>query len=308
MAKKNVFAERRKIEQQAEAWFDRTHDDIPFETFANEQDKLRTGEEMLGEIRRKINRQKLYKLWRNVAAAAIIVISVGTWAYRNQQSSNSSTITQAWDSYAAKKSEFKKILLPDSSVIYLRPGAKVAVAHPFKQQTRQVKLETGEVYFEVSHDPAHPFLVTTGQITTQVLGTKFIINNDPLLADIRVALLSGKVAVRSQSTALGVLLPNQQLSFNRYRETVKLESSKAYTSENWLNGEYVLEDVPLKSFAETFGNAFSMDIKFEQKALEKLHVSIQFNKSDRPQSILNQLKLIHGLHYQIKDKEVILMK
>lgn len=308
MAKKNVFAERRKIEQQAETWFNRTHDDIPFEAFANEQEKTRTGEEMLGEIRSKISKQKLYKLWRKVAAAAVIVISVGTFAYRSYQSSNSPQIIPAWDSYVAKKGEFKKILLPDSSVIYLRPGAKVTVAHPFKQQTRQVKLETGEVYFEVSHDPAHPFLVTTGQLTTEVLGTKFIINNDPLLANISVALLSGKVAVRNQKAQLGILLPNQQLSFNRYQETVKLENTEVYTTERWLKGEYILEDVPLKSFAETFGNAFSMEVKFEQKALERLHVSMQFNKGDHPKNILNQLKLIHGLHYQIKDKEVILMK
>ncbi len=308
MAKKNVFAERRKIEQQAETWFNRTHDDIPFEAFADEQEKIRTGEEMLREIGRKIRRQKVYKLWRNVAATAAIVISVGTFTYRSYQSSNSPQITQVWDSYVAKKGEFKKILLPDSSVIYLRPGAKVTVAHPFKQQTRQVKLETGEVYFEVSHDPAHPFLVTTGQLTTEVLGTKFIINNDPLLTDIRVALLSGKVAVRKQKAQLGILLPNQQLSFNRYQETVKLGNTQVYTTERWLKGEYILEDVPLKSFAETFGNAFSMEVKFEQKALERLHVSMQFNKGDHPKNILNQLKLIHGLHYQIKDKEVILMK
>jgi len=308
MAKKNVFAERRKIEQQAETWFKATNDDIPFEAFANEQEKIRTGEEILGEIRAKINKRKVYKLWRKVAAAAVIVVSVGTFAYRSYQSATSSQITPAWDSYVAKKGEFKKILLPDSSIIYLRPGAKVTVAHPFKQQTRQVMLETGEVYFEVSHDPAHPFLVTTGQMTTEVLGTKFIINNDPLLGDIHVALLSGKVAVRSKKKALAILLPNQQLSFNRYQETIKLENSKAYASESWLNGEYILEDVPLKSFAETFGNAFSMQVKFEQKALEQLHVSIQFNKGDDPKSILNQLKLIHGLHYQLKDKEVILMK
>lgn len=308
MAKKNVFAERRKMEQEADAWFDRTNDNIPFKAFADEQEEISTGEEMLGEIRRKINKQKLYKLWRNMAAAAVILISVGTFAYRSYQSANSTTITQTWDSYVAKKGEFKKILLPDSSVVHLRPGAKIQVAHPFKQQTRQVKLETGEVYFEVSHDPAHPFLVTTGQLTTEVLGTKFIINNDPLLTDIRVDLLSGKVAVRNQKTQLGILLPHQQLSFNRYQETAKLEDHKAYSTDSWLKGEYFLEDVPLKSFAETFGNTFSMEVKFKQKALERLHVSMQFNKGDDPKNILNQLKLIHRLHYQIKDKEVMLMK
>ncbi|MFA4869966.1 MAG: FecR family protein [Pedobacter sp.] len=308
MAKKNVFAERRKINQQAEAWFNRTNDSIPFEAFNDEEEKISTGEKMLGEIRRKINKQKFYRLWLNIAATAVIIISVGTFSYRSYINSRVENTEHIWQHYVTQKGEIKQIILPDSSILHLRPGSKIAITHPFVQQTRQVKLEEGEVYFEVKHDPEHPFLVKTSQIITEVLGTKFIINNDPLRPDIHVSLLSGKVSVRNQKAHLGVLLPNQQLSFNRIRETVKLENNSAYSSENWLNGEYILEDVPLKSFAKTFGNAFSMEIKFKQKEFENLHVSIQFNRGDYPKTILDQLKLIHGLNYQIKDKEVILMR
>lgn len=308
MAKRNVFAQRRKIDPEAEAWFDRSNDNIPFEAFADDREKTQIAEEMLTVIRGKLRTQRLYRLWRNVAAAAVILITTSVFSYRAYLASPINNTTQVWQHYAAGKGEFKKILLPDSSVIHLRPGSKIAIAQPFIQQTRQLKLETGEVYFEVSHDPVHPFLVTAGPITTEVLGTKFIINNDALSADIRVSLLSGKVAVRSQKAQLGILLPNHQLSFNRHTEAVKLENSNAYSTENWLNGEYILEDVPLKSFAKTFGNAFSMEIRFKQEALEKLNVSIQFNRNDNFKAILDQLKLIHGLQYEIKDKEVILMR
>ncbi|WP_316818314.1 FecR family protein [Pedobacter nyackensis] len=309
MAKKNIFAQRRKTDLQAEAWFDRSNDNIPFEAFADEEEKTQTGEEMLTVIRRKLKEQRSFRRWRNVAAAAVILVTASVFSYRAYLASPPiNGMAQAWKSYAANKGEFKKILLPDSSVVHLRPGSKIAIAQPFIQQTRQLKLEIGEVYFEVSHDPVHPFLVSTGPITTEVLGTKFIINNDALSADIHVALLSGKVAVRSQKAQLGILLPNHQLSFNRNTEAVKLENSNAYSSENWLNGEYILEDVPLKSFAKTFGNAFSMEVRFRQEALEKLKVSIQFNRYDNFKTILDQLKLIHGLQYEIKDKEVILMR
>jgi transmembrane sensor len=308
MAKKNVFAQRRKINQEAEAWFDQSNDNTPFEAFADEGEKTRTGEEMLTVIRRKLQKQRLFKLWRNIAATTVLLVTASIFGYRAYLASPMSSSTQVWKSYAANKGEFKKILLPDSSVVHLRPGSKIAIAEPFIQQTRQLKLETGEVYFEVSHDPAHPFLVTAGPVTTEVLGTKFIINNDSLSADIHVALLSGKVAVRSQKAQLGILLPNHQLSYNRHTQVVKLENSDAYSTENWLNGEYILEDVPLKSFAKTFGNAFSVEVRFKQEALEKLNVSIQFNRNDNYKAILDQLKLIHGLQYEIKDKEVILMK
>jgi len=307
MAKKNIFSERRSIDQQAEAWFDRTDDRVPFEAFSNQQEKTKTGEEMLDEIRRKISNRKHRRLWLNVAAAAVILITSGTFGYRAYLASVPSIAGQVWVSYAAKKGEFKEIRLPDRSTIHLRPGATIAIAQPFIQQNREVKLATGEIYCEVSHDPEHPFLVHTSQITTQVLGTKFIINNDPLATDIRVTLLSGKVAVRNKKTQLGILLPKQQLSFNKVSETVKLDST-TYLAENWLNGEYILDDVPLKSFAQTFGNAFSIEVRFRQKALENLAVSMQFYRTDNPKTILDQLKLIHGLNYQIKGKEVILMR
>ena len=307
MAKKNIFSERRSIDQQAEAWFDRTDDRVPFEAFSNQQEKTKTGEEMLDEIRRKISTRKHRRLWLNVAAAAVILITSGTLGYRAYLALAPSITRKVWVSYAAKKGEFKEIRLPDRSTIHLRPGATIAIAQPFIQQNREVKLATGEIYCEVSHDPEHPFLIHTSQITTQVLGTKFIINNDPLATDIRVTLLSGKVAVRNKKTQLGILLPKQQLSFNKVSETVKLDST-TYLAENWLNGEYILDDVPLKSFAQTFGNAFSMEVRFRQKALENLAVSMQFYRTDNPKTILDQLKLIHGLNYQIKGKEVILMR
>lgn len=307
MAKKNIFTERRSTDQEAEAWFSRTDDRVPFEAFSNPQEKTRTGEEMLDEIRRKIRTQRQKRRWFNVAAAAVVLMTTGTFGYRAYLTSTPSIARQVWVSYVANKGEFKEIRLPDQSTIHLRPGAKIAIAQPFIQQNREVKLAAGEIYCDVSPDPEHPFLVHTSQITTQVLGTKFIINNDPLAADIRVSLLSGKVAIRSKKAQLGILLPKQQLSFNKVSERVKLDST-TFMAENWLNGEYILDNVSLKSFAQTFGNAFSMEVRFRGKTLENLTVSMQFYRTEDPKTILNHLKLIHGLHYQIKDKEVILMR
>lgn len=308
MGKRNIFAERRKTDQQGEDWFNRIDDNIPFEAFADQQEKNHLGEEMLIGIRRKIRTQKLFRIWRNVAAAVFVLISTGTFTYRTYLAPTSLSTEQSWESYVAGKGEFKKIELPDHSVIHLRPGSRVFVPRPFVQKVRQIRLEEGEIYFDVSHDASHPFLVKTAQLTTEVLGTRFIISNDLSAKDIRVALLEGKVAVRTRTSKLAVLYPNQQLSFNKLKATAKLENVPTNLNENWLNGEYMLDNVPLKDFARTFGNVFALNVRFSQEDLKGLHVSIQFNRTDNPITILDQLKLIHGLKYQIRDKEVILMK
>lgn len=308
MAMKNRVTRGKTLTGHAEDWFDSTDDRLPFEAFPSEDQKVDIGEDMLSVIRQKIGRRRLYRLWFRSVAAAVVFLIAGTFGYRAHMASTLENVGSQWVSYVAKKGEFKKILLPDSSVVHLRPGATIAVAKPFFQGSRQVRLQQGEVFFEVSHDPKHPFLVNTGELTTKVLGTTFIINNDALSKAIRVVLLSGKIAVRDREKPLGTLSPKQQLFFDRANGAVTIDNNTTYAAESWLKGEYLLEDVTLKSFARTFGDAFSMEVRFAQQELENLPISIQFNLDDSPREILDQLKLVHRLHYEIKNREVVLMK
>jgi len=55
---------------------------------------------------------------------------------------------------------------------------------------RLVWLEKGEAYFQVKHDPAHPFVVMVGDHRVTDLGTKFVI--DRRAGKVEVALIEGR--------------------------------------------------------------------------------------------------------------------
>lgn len=55
---------------------------------------------------------------------------------------------------------------------------------------RLVWLEKGEAYFQVKHDPAHPFVVMVGDHRVTDLGTKFVIDRRP--AKVEVSLIEGR--------------------------------------------------------------------------------------------------------------------
>src|SRR5690606_5004009 len=71
-------------------------------------------------------------------------------------------------------------------------------------ETREVHLE-GEGFFDIKHDPTRPFVVTSGNLTTTVLGTAFNIRALPNDDRIVVTVIRGKVQVKDGERVLGVI-------------------------------------------------------------------------------------------------------
>ncbi|MET3115649.1 hypothetical protein AAKU52_003401 [Pedobacter sp. CG_S7] len=87
-----------------------------------------------------------------------------------------------------------KITLSDGSKVWLNAGSKISFPKSFGKSKREISL-FGEAYFEVEHEQHRPFIIHTGAIITQVLGTSFNINAYALNKNIKVTVLTGKVAV-----------------------------------------------------------------------------------------------------------------
>jgi transmembrane sensor len=65
--------------------------------------------------------------------------------------------------------------LPDGSRVELAPQSSVAVR--YTSRLRLLKLEGGEGYFIVAHNPARPFIVAVGRLDVRAVGTAFNIRS-----------------------------------------------------------------------------------------------------------------------------------
>ncbi len=97
--------------------------------------------------------------------------------------------------YTTARAELRQITLEDGSIVHL--GADSAIALAFTPSTRAVKLLEGEAFFEVSHKPQRPFEVHSGDITTRVLGTAFMVRHAGDSTAVQVQ--SGQVAVEDDT-------------------------------------------------------------------------------------------------------------
>jgi len=108
-----------------------------------------------------------------------------------------------------------KILLPDSSTVWLNSGSELRYPGAFENDRREVFL-SGEAYFDVSRNQEAPFYVNANEIKVKVLGTKFNVKSYPDEGTIETTLEEGLVHIGKAGSSQNILLkPRQRAVFIR---------------------------------------------------------------------------------------------
>ncbi|MEM8983003.1 MAG: FecR domain-containing protein [Pseudomonadota bacterium] len=144
--------------------------------------------------------------------------------------------------FSSERGETTTITLDDGSTVTL--GAATTLTVTYEPSLRHARLDQGDALFQVAADPLRPFLVRSGDLTVEVVGTTFDVRNNGGVA--RVAVAEGAVAVRhpvviankvSGLVATENLLPGQQIvAMNRKLGDVGAVDPK--TVGSWQEGRF----------------------------------------------------------------------
>ena len=224
-----------------------------------------------------------YKKILAYAAVFIGVISIAAFS--------TSMFESKWVTKQTGKGEKRSLTLTDGSVIVLNANSSVKYAKDFTS-SRQVQL-SGEAYFEVQRDTAHPFTITTGMIQTQVLGTTFNINAYQL-EEVIVSVNSGKVAVENIQTQERVLLEKDQQVL--FKDTAAPIASVTNSDDQraWTRNIIALNNTSLAKTAGILENWYDVEIDFEDTDIEELKITGKF-KEEPLETVLQSIALINNL-------------
>jgi transmembrane sensor len=186
-------------------------------------------------------------------------------------------LTPRIKSYATGIGGHETLKLSDGSRIELNTNTQVRLAKV--DGTRQVWLDRGEAYFQIKHDPAHPFVVIAGARKITDLGTKFLVRDDT--KNIEVALLQGRVRFDNgghtgplQSVALTpgdvVMASAESVSVTK-RPVKELESELA-----WRRGLLVFNYTTLAGAAAEFNRYNAKKIVVTDPAAARLTIIGEF--------------------------------
>lgn len=160
-----------------------------------------------------------------------------------------------WKTITVPSTKDFHLHLPDGSKVWLNAGAELSYPTRFGKR-REVRLK-GEAYFQVAPDAAHPFVVTTGNIATRVVGTEF--NIDATGDSPRITLVSGRVDVdNADGTVLASLSPNESAVVAR--ETVLKTEVDVENIICWRDGIELFEDDSLENILVSIGSWYNMSV------------------------------------------------
>lgn len=235
------------------------------------------------------------------AAAILLLITTGWAAFHHWQRSN--TVIVSADG------GIKKMILPDSSIVWLKGNSSLSYHANFGKEDRQVELK-GEGLFEIKKDVVHPFIVESGQYTTRVLGTSFNIKEQTNNNDFSLLVLTGKVQVvkknsKDNSAPLLVTPEYQFISNNRQSFVNKASSIERAQSVNGTEYDMNFNRTAFPDILQRVAHKFDVKFTGNYETFEACRITADITD----QSLSNSLKLLTmaiNAEYEIKDGTIII--
>jgi len=269
-----------------------------FEAIGDEEDGLlitlsgSEKEKLFNSLRQSPRFRKTRRLfllqpsWK--AAAVWIGLLLGGYAVIQTVRRSKKTATQelAFTRVHTGRAEVRKILLPDSSELWLNANTTLQYAADFPSH-RKVHLD-GEALFEVTHRPDHPFIVETSDgLRTEVLGTRFDIKSYAQSLSSEVTVINGRIKVTHKDTLLGVLTRGQAVAYSRgdgdLRQSVVAQPE---TLSAWITGIWDFDNKGFADLSLLLNNQFGIRLVCRRPDLEKIKVSVNFNSRQPASEII----------------------
>ncbi|WP_109830091.1 FecR family protein [Reichenbachiella versicolor] len=243
---------------------------------------------------------RVVSLWW-YAAAASVVLAVGLVFSLQTKEEKFTTLSSA-----EQKEDY---LLPDGSQVSLNSQSLLSyVENNMTDADQRVVKLTGEAFFEVAHDPEHPFIVQTNDAEVKVLGTKFMVTTD-LNSPTKVLVTEGKVQVTFKETGKVVILEKEEeialeTLDNSSEEDVVVKSSDT-NQLYWKTGVMKFEHATLEKVFQTLSEEFDTTIVSDNKKILACDITATFKKKSLD-TIIEVIKNIHQLESRTDDQVIII--
>ncbi|WP_129732361.1 FecR domain-containing protein [Parabacteroides goldsteinii] len=260
-------------------------------------------------IRKKLHEQiipqqkKTFMYWRHIAAAVAVIalLSVTAWNISVMQKKNSV------DPFLAEVPAGNKVqlTLPDKSSVKL--NSESTLSYTYQNGKRVVKL-AGEAYFHVSKDKEHPFVVQTGDLNIEVLGTSFNVCLDNDNNSIETSLIEGSIRLYDSKypSETFILKPNQKAIYSGNRK-ISLYNTDNVKETAWTRDHLVFESEKLSSVFHKIERWYGVNIELKCPEIANDRISGSFKNEQLPY-VMEALKIQYGFNYEITGNNVVINK
>lgn len=260
--------------------------------------------QMMDQLQQDIQRKQHTLNFFRYAAILIVAVSLPALFYVSTQNKNQAPLT--YTTVSADYGQISKVLLPDSSVVWVNSGSTIKYNNHFSASNRDIEL-VGEAFFKVKHNADLPLVVSSSGLQVKVLGTEFSVSDYPEESNIQVVLEKGKVELSSAAdvTFRKEMKPGELASFDKTMKKLSVGNVNTNLYTSWKDGMINIYNLPLNELVIKLEKRYNQ--KFEvDDAIKNMPYTFTIKNEDLS-SVLRLMEKITPV-IAIQDKNVIKLK
>lgn len=198
-----------------------------------------------------------------------------------------------------------QITLPEGTKVWLNSASSLRYPIAFSGKERIVEL-SGQGYFEIAPDAAHPFKVkVNGGTEVQVLGTHFDVMAYPDEPVVKTTLLQGAVRVL-KGKAMKTLKPGQQAVADPAADNITVRETDVNKVIDWKNGLFIFNQMNLPAILREVSRWYDVEIVYKAPSNKNLYGG-GISRSMALSDVLLFLEEGGANHFKIEGKQVIVL-
>ena len=260
-----------------------------------------------------------------IAASIALILGIGFFGLRYYSEKQqmaflekiNPSLTTNYIETENKETETQNIKLEDGSVIMLYPKSRVRYPKQFSDEAREVYL-VGQAFFNITKNPTRPFWVYTNYISTQVLGTSFMVKAFDGEKNVKVEVRTGKVSVYNRedlekaklhknNELEGIILtPNQAIDYSiADARLLKSISKKPELLVAEAPESFVFDEAPIAKVFEQLEKAYGIHIIYDEKNMENCYLTASLSDESLYEKLNLICKITHS-SYEIVDAQIVI--
>lgn len=261
-------------------------------------------------ITKTLSRNRRHISHLQIAASFFVLITLSGVLYLFLPTIYQKNKPVSYTTVSTMTGKVKKVILKDSSVVWLNVSSELRYPDRFNGRTRDVFLK-GEAFFDVSPNAKKPFIIHSEKMRTRVLGTTLDVCAYPDELRMKVAVVTGKVEVsisnsRQSSHHERIILGANQLATYDKKALRLTRKNLGHMGDyiGWRDGKLAFHHTTMSEVALVLKRTLGLDMIFQNKRINLCKISGHFDVHQPIEQIIKAICMSIGAHYEINGQKI----
>lgn len=216
---------------------------------------------------------------------------------------DSSVVEERYNTLRVPRGGEYSITLSDGTIVYLNAESELRYPVKFVGEDRRVYL-SGEAYFDVVHDKAHPFVVDVKNSTVRVLGTSFDVRAYADEDEVLTTLVQGSVRFSAGKESV-ILEPGEQVVLDKSgRLETREVDSYLYTA--WKDGVFAFKRQRLEEIMKVVARWYDVNVFWENVSQKEVTFTGKMKRYDDFSKVVEMLEMTGNTEFMIKENNIFI--